>query len=125
MEPRDEGLWSHEMSEPRSEDELRGEFNDLSEGDFHSIPDLENGPSAADVPDPIDLTKKHLFLGMLNSLAAYIDDGIHDYLKDNALEDYMDHGDFDGDYENLKAIRRVRALVMLDEYPWWDHYGQV
>lgn len=67
-------------------------------------------------------TGKEQFLTLLESLANYVDEGIRDYLRDNGVEDYIDHGDFEGDLENLRAVRRIRAFVTTDDYPWWEMF---
>lgn len=84
-------------------------------------PGFENEVAQPGSLPPIP-TGKEQFLTLLESLANYVDEGIRDYLGDNGVEDYMDHGDFDGDLENLRAVRRIRAFVTTDDYPWWEMF---
>lgn len=72
--------------------------------------------------DPHDTPErdgKAEFLTFLRQLQDYVEGGIYDYLKDNSIDDYLEHGDGLKDFVVLDAIARIRAWVTEDTYPWW------
>jgi hypothetical protein len=73
------------------------------------------------MPDP----QKTTFLNLLESLESYIRSGIDDYLHDNDLETYIEHGDGLDDFADLIAVLRIKEFVtrcnMLNAIATFQH----
>jgi len=66
------------------------------------------------------MATKDEFLNYLNALEGYIESGIEDYLKDNSIDDYLEHGDGLNDFVLLDDVRRITAFVTHDHFPWYE-----
>ena len=62
---------------------------------------------------------KAAVLGLLESLKGYVEHGIHDYLHDNDVVEWLTTGEGLDDVRLLAAIETVSAFVANDDYPWW------
>jgi hypothetical protein len=71
-------------------------------------------PSIAQVATEAD------FVRYLDALAAYLEVGIRDYLRETDIHTYISSGAFDRDLEVRKAVMTIRRFMDVDDFPWWE-----